>query len=65
MKGMLNYIRKYRRAQTTVEYLIFVAVVLAILIAFMAPGRSFHTNLNRTLVSSAAHWRDVALSIFR
>lgn len=40
-----------KKGQSTVEYIILVAAVLAALIIFLRPGGIFHTAVNETFVS--------------
>ena len=42
-------VRKKRKGQSTVEYIILVAAVLAALIMFLRPGGIFQTAFNDTL----------------
>ena len=49
--GMLK--RRKQKGQSTLEYIILVAAVIAIIIAFLAPNGPFRTRLNSTLQSSA------------
>jgi hypothetical protein len=42
---------KKKKGQSTVEYIILVAAIIAALIVFLKPGGIFQTAYNRTLIS--------------
>jgi hypothetical protein len=42
--------RKQKKGQSTVEYIILVAVVIAVLIVFLSPGGPFGQAFNTTLL---------------
>jgi len=48
--GQFKEAEKKRVGQSTVEYIILVAAVIAVLIIFLRPGGIFHTSLNQTLI---------------
>ena len=49
-----------RKGQSTVEYIILVAAVLAALIVFLAPGGIFSRSVNETFVSGTNGMTDMA-----
>jgi hypothetical protein len=51
---------KKRKGQSTVEYIILVAAVLAALIFFLRPGGIFGTAVNRTFSSGTNGMEDMA-----
>jgi hypothetical protein len=52
--------RKKRKGQSTVEYIILVAAVLAALIIFLRPGGVFQSAFNRTINSGTSGMEDMA-----
>ena len=53
-------VRKKRKGQSTVEYIILVAAVLAALIMFLRPGGIFQTAFNDTLRTATNGMEDMA-----
>ncbi len=49
-----------RKGQSTVEYIILVAAILAALIVFLRPGGIFATAVNDTFVSGTNGMQDMA-----
>jgi uncharacterized protein (UPF0333 family) len=52
--------RKSRKGQSTVEYIILVAAILAALIVFLRPGGIFSSSVNDTFVSGTNGMVDMA-----
>ncbi|HBG60756.1 MAG: hypothetical protein A2Y03_04585 [Omnitrophica WOR_2 bacterium GWF2_38_59] len=51
---------KMKRGQSTVEYIILIAAVLAALIIFLGPGGPFQTAFNTTINSGTDGMEDMA-----
>ena len=51
---------KKRRGQSTVEYIILVAAILAALIIFLAPGGPFAASFNRAINTGTQGMEDMA-----
>ncbi len=43
---------KNKKGQSTLEYILLVAAVVAVLVTFLGPGGTFSTNLGNTLEKS-------------
>ena len=52
--------QRKRKGQSTVEYIILVAAVLAALIIFLKPGGVFQSSFNRALTSGTNGMEDMA-----
>ena len=52
--------RKKEEGQSTVEYIILVAAIIAILIVFLRPGGVFQNAFNQTLSSGTNGMADMA-----
>ena len=53
-------LRKKKKGQSTVEYIILVAAVLAVIIVFLKPNGVFSTALNDTLKTGTNGMLDMA-----
>lgn len=53
-------VRSAKKGQSTVEYIILVAAVLAALLVFLKPGGVFQTSFNDTLKSGTNGMVDMA-----
>jgi Flp pilus assembly pilin Flp len=51
---------KQKKGQSTVEYIILVAAILAALIVFLRPGGTFQTSVNKTFASGTNGMVDMA-----
>ena len=56
---MLKKLRK-RTGQSTIEYIVLVTGVIALLVVFLQPGGIFRTSYNRTLVFGTNGMEDMA-----
>ena len=52
--------KKKRKGQSTVEYLVVVAAVLAVLLVFLGPSGIFRTTYNATLAKGTSSMTDLA-----
>ncbi|HPD84624.1 MAG TPA: class III signal peptide-containing protein [Candidatus Omnitrophota bacterium] len=57
---MLRKLRSRKRGQSTMEYLILVAGVIAILIVFLKPSGVFRTALNSTYQDASQGMENMA-----
>ncbi|MCK5214388.1 MAG: class III signal peptide-containing protein [Candidatus Omnitrophica bacterium] len=57
---MLQKLNRREKGQSTLEYIILVAGVVAILIVFLGPGGLFQTQLQTTLTDSTDDMDDMA-----
>ena len=48
-KEQRQYCKNKRKAQSTLEYIILVAAIIAVIILFLKPGGIFQKALNQTL----------------
>lgn len=55
-----NQYKAKRKGQSTVEYIILVAAILAALLIFLRPGGIFTQAVNRTFVSGTNGMEDMA-----
>lgn len=53
-------LRKNKKGQSTVEYVVLVAAVIALLFLFLQPGGVFRTAFNSTLASGTNGMEDMA-----
>ena len=55
--------KRKKKGQSTVEYIILVAAVLAALIIFLRPGGVFQTAFNQTVTTGTNGMTDMALQL--
>lgn len=53
-------LRKNKKGQSTVEYVVLVAAVIALLFLFLAPNGPFRTAFNKTLATGTNGMEDMA-----
>lgn len=53
-------LRKNKKGQSTVEYVVLVAAVIALLFLFLSPGGPFRTAFNSTLATGTNGMQDMA-----
>lgn len=59
-RNIVNNPKKKKKGQSTVEYIILVAAVLAALLVFLGPGGIFRTAFNSTLATGTNGMEDMA-----
>ncbi len=50
-RNMTNNLRKKKKGQSTVEYILLFATIIAALVVFLAPGGAFQNQYDATLTS--------------
>jgi uncharacterized protein (UPF0333 family) len=56
---MLQKLNRKKKGQSTLEYIILVAGVVAILIIFLGPGGTFQTSYENTMTESTSDMEDM------
>ena len=59
-KDIVSSLKKKRKGQSTIEYIVLVAGVIAALIIFLKPGGPFATAYNSTLTQGTNGMEDMA-----
>lgn len=59
-RNMTNNLRKKKKGQSTVEYILLFATIIAALVIFLGPGGPFSTKYNKTLSSGTDGMTDMA-----
>ncbi len=59
-RNIANNPKKKKKGQSTIEYIILVAAVLAALLVFLGPGGIFRTAFNNTLGTGTNGMEDMA-----